>query len=66
MRKATAKLEAISQHARSVEEDANAPPRDPILLIDGKHLVQGSLAGGIRSTLRIANWIIRRELKGRR
>ena len=66
MRAATAKLGAISQHARSVDEDANAPPRDPILLINGKHLVQGSLAGGIRNTLRIANWIIRRELKGRR
>ena len=66
MRKATAKLAAISKRARSADEDANAPPRDPILLINGKHLVQGSLAGGIRNTLRIANWLIRRELKGGR
>ena len=66
MRTTTAKLEAISKHAESVDEDANAPPRDPILLINGKHLVQGSLAGGIRSTLRIANWIIRQEVEGRR
>ena len=66
MRRTTAKLEAISKHAESVDEDANAPPRDPILLINGKHLVQGSLAGGIRSTLRIANWIIRQDLEGRR
>ena len=66
MRTTTARIEAISKHTESVDEDANAPPRDPILLINGKHLVQGWLAGGIRSTLRIAKWIIRQELEGRR
>ena len=63
MHAATARLEAASKHARSVEREANDPPRDPILLIDGKYLVQGSLAGGIRATLRIANWLIREELE---
>ena len=66
MHTTTAKLEAISKRAESVKRDANIPPRDPILLINGRHLVQGSLAGGIRNTLRIANWIIRKELEGGR
>ena len=44
MRATTGKLEAISRHAEAVKRDANAAPRDPILLINGKHLVQGSLA----------------------
>ena len=66
MRATTAKLEAISKAAEAVRSDANAPPRDPILLINGKHLVQGSTAGGIRDALRIANWVIRRELEGKR
>ena len=65
MRATTAKLEAISKAAEAVRSDANAPPRDPILLINGKHLVQGSTAGGIRDALRIANWVIRRELERR-
>lgn len=66
MRATTAKLEAVSKQAEAVESNANAPPRDPILLINGKHLVQGSLAGGVRAALRIANWVIRRELEGGR
>lgn len=66
MRATTAKLEAISKQAEAAGRDANAPPRDPILLINGKHLVQGSLAGGIRATMRIANWLIRREIEGGR
>ena len=65
MRAATAKLDAISDEAGSGRGDANSPPRDPILLINGKHLVQGSLAGGIRNTLRVANWMIREELEGK-
>ena len=66
MRATTGRLEAISRHAESVKRDANAAPRDPILLVNGKHLVQGSLAGGIRATVRIANWVIRQELRARR
>ena len=66
MRATTGKLDAISRRADAVKRDANAAPRDPILLINGKHLVQSSLAGGIRVTLRLANWVIRQELEGRR
>lgn len=63
MRAATAKLDAVSDEASSRRREANLPPRDPILLVNGKHLVQGSLAGGIRNTLRVANWLIREELE---
>ena len=66
MRATTKKLEAISKHAGAIKDDADAPPRDPILLINGKQLVQGSLGGRIRATTRIANWVIRQELEGRR
>ena len=66
MRATTGKLEAISRHAESIRRDANAAPRDPILLVNGKHLVHGSLTGGIRATVRIANWVIRQELRAKR
>ena len=46
--------------------ERRAPPGKEGLLINGKHLVQSSLAGGNHATLRIANWIIRQELEGRR
>ena len=66
MRATTARLDAISRQAEAKWSDANAPPRDPILLINGKYLVQGSLAGGIRKTLRAANRLVRKELENRR
>ena len=66
MRATTARLEAISRQAEASRSDANAPPRDPILLVNGKYLVQGSLAGGIRNTLQVANRLIRKELEKRR
>lgn len=65
MLEATEKLEEISIRAEEVMGDANLMPRDPILLIAGKYLVQGSMAGGVRNTFRIANRLIRRELEER-
>ena len=66
MLETTTKLEEISIRAEQVRGGANLMPRDPILLIAGKYLVQGSMAGGARNTFRIANRLIRRELEGRR
>ena len=65
-RETTEKLKTISIRAEDTHEDANREPRDPILLINGKFLVQGSLAGSVKNSFRIANWLIRRELEGRR
>ena len=66
IRTANAKIDALAARAEEGRKDANLDPRDPIFLINGKYLVQGSLAGSVRNTFRIANWLIRRELEGRR
>ena len=65
MLEATDKLEEISIRAEEVRGDATLMPRDPVLLIAGKYLVQGSTVGSARNTFRIANRLIRRELEER-
>lgn len=65
MRETTAKLAALVARVEAVNPDAIEDPVDPIFLINGKYLVQGSLAGGARNTFRMANWLIRRELEKR-
>ena len=66
IRTTNVKIDALAARAEEGRKDANLDPRDPIFLINGKYLVQGSLAGSVRNTFRIANWLIRRELEGRR
>lgn len=66
VRETNAKIEDISARAKEVHKHALREPRDPVLLINGKYLVQGSTAGGVRRALRVANGLIRRELEGRR
>lgn len=66
VRETNAKIEDISTRAKGAHKHALREPRDPVLLINGKYLVQGSTAGGVRKALRVANGLVRRELEGRR
>ena len=38
-------------------------PMDPILLIDGKYLLTGSVTGRTRDLFRMANWLIREQME---
>ena len=57
---ANARLREVTRRAG---EAALVAPRHPIVLVDGRYLVQGSTAGGYVNAVRIVNWLVARELE---
>ena len=60
------RLRTISEQAREQSGTGIQTPRHPVILIDGKYLVQGSTAGGLRNAVRITNRLLRLRIERRR
>ena len=62
----TARFNKLVERAKKVAPGALRAPAYPIILIDGRYLITGALAGGYTAAARITNYTIQDLLKKRR